>query len=160
MVVERERIVKEKLEKELSKVRKANREHEKAVKKQIKSIEKQYQNKIKRLRKKYAKKEARKLKAALKKVDKKYAKRIELQKQKRIAAQEAAKQSRKDANAKREHIDEILKDKEHREYEDYMKETTERHAEDQEALRKKLAKQAQQEAIKKAEARIYEMGDF
>ena len=78
MVMERERIVKQKLEKELSKVRKANREHEHAVKRQIKKIEKQYQNKIKRLRKKYAKKEARKLKAALKKVDKKYAKRIAL----------------------------------------------------------------------------------
>lgn len=36
MVMERERIVKQKLEKELSKVRKANREHEHAVKRQIK----------------------------------------------------------------------------------------------------------------------------
>lgn len=34
--MERERIVKQKLEKELSKVRKANREHEHAVKRQIK----------------------------------------------------------------------------------------------------------------------------
>jgi len=33
MVIERERIVKEKLEKELSKVRKANRKHEHAIKK-------------------------------------------------------------------------------------------------------------------------------
>lgn len=51
-----------------------------------------------------------------------------------------------------------MKDKEHREYQDYMKETTERHADEQEALRAKLAAEARKEAIAKAEARIYEMG--
>jgi len=39
-----------------------------------------------------------------------------------------------------------------------MKETTERHADEQEALRAKLAAEARKEAIAKAEARIYEMG--
>jgi hypothetical protein len=39
-----------------------------------------------------------------------------------------------------------------------MKETMERHQDEQEALRAKLAADAQKEAIKKAEARIYEMG--
>jgi hypothetical protein len=51
-----------------------------------------------------------------------------------------------------------LKEKEHREYQDYMKETMERHADEQEALRAKLAAEAKKEAVVRAEAKIYEMG--
>ena len=39
-----------------------------------------------------------------------------------------------------------------------MKETMERHADEQEALRAKLAAEAKKEAVVRAEAKIYEMG--